>query len=393
MTVPRYRAVQTFQTSYIADMRSIEYSPSDEVWYVAQEERDADWQGYLQLFNDELPSLSAEDLRDALKAEAGTMEPADSRAYVVSVPRGYEDEGGPYEPVSFAWDGVTLTVVVEHRYRFEAENGDDGESQDGDGDEGRAVRRIRALLQPFIDDLASSRLDVEFEDWAGQDAVIEIRISAAAEGRTVADVFALGRDALTLCEGFSARAITRETVSHFVRGGAAHLLKGQEEGNWFDAKSMLYEATAAGAISLAQDVARFCNAEDGGLILIGAKTKKIPGGEIVSKVGGLEVPPGLAARYSGILNRYLYPLPAGLRIDVVTLPNERSVIAIDVPPQPDEQKPFLVHGAITADGDVEGAFISIVQRRGEVSVPITAPMIHAMLAAGRARMRAEDTRP
>jgi len=375
-------------------MPSIEYSPTDEVWYVAQEEREADWQGYLQLFNDELPSLSAEDLRDALKAEAGTMEPADSRAYVVSVPRGYEDEGGPYEPVSFEWDGLTLTAVVVLRSRYEEEGDGEGEdgNRDGDENERAIVRRIRALLQPFVDDIGGSHLDVRFEDWVGPDAVVEIRISVSAEGRTVADVFALGRDALTLCEGFSGRKITRETVSPFIRGGAAHLLTGQEEGNWFDAKSMLYADTAAGAVSLAQDVARFCNAEDGGLILIGAKTKKIPGGEVVSKVGGLEVPPGLAARYSGILDRHLYPLPAGLRIDVVTLPNTRSVIAIDVPPQPDEQKPFLVHGAITAEGDVEGAFISIVQRRGEASVPITAPMIHAMLAAGRAQMRPGSTR-
>lgn len=362
-------------------MRSVEYSTSDEVWYVAEEEREADWQGYLQLFNDELHSLTAEDLRDAMKAEAGTMEPADTRAYVVSVPRGYEDEGGPYEQVSFAWDGVTLATVVEHRSRFE------------DEDEDEIARQIRELLQPFVNDVEGAHLDVNFEDWAGPDAVVEIRISAPAEGRTVADMFALGRGALTLCEAFSKRAVTRETVGEFIRGGAAHLLIGQEEGNWFDAKSMLYQDTAAGAISFAQDVARFCNAEDGGLILIGAKTKKIPGGEVVSKVGGLEVPPGLAARYSGILDRHLYPLPAGLRIDVVALPNERSVIAIDVPPQPDGQKPFLVHGAITADGDIEGAFISIVQRRGETSVHITAPMIHAMLAAGRARMRADDTHP
>ena len=55
--------------------------------------------------------------------------------------------------------------------------------------------------------------------------------------------------------------------------------------------------------------------------------------------------------------------------------------------QPEELKPFLVHGAVTAEGETEGSFISIVQRRGEGSVPITAPMIHATLAAGRALLR------
>jgi hypothetical protein len=57
-----------------------------------------------------------------------------------------------------------------------------------------------------------------------------------------------------------------------------------------------------------------------------------------------------------------------------------------VPPQPEELKPFLVHGAIL-EGKVEGAFVSIVRRRGEHSVPITAPAIHAMLSAGRALLR------
>jgi hypothetical protein len=59
---------------------------------------------------------------------------------------------------------------------------------------------------------------------------------------------------------------------------------------------------------------------------------------------------------------------------------------IDIPPQPEELRPFLVHGAIV-NGRVEGAFISIVRRRGESSIPITAPMIHSTLAAGRGLFR------
>jgi hypothetical protein len=62
------------------------------------------------------------------------------------------------------------------------------------------------------------------------------------------------------------------------------------------------------------------------------------------------------------------------------------LVLIDVPPQPEELKPFLVHGAIV-NGRIEGAFISIVRRRGESSIPITAPMIHSTLAAGRALLR------
>lgn len=67
------------------------------------------------------------------------------------------------------------------------------------------------------------------------------------------------------------------------------------------------------------------------------------------------------------------------------------MILIDIPPQPEELKPFLVHGAIV-NGAVEGAFISIVRRRGESSIPTTASMIHSTLAAGRALLRRGELR-
>jgi hypothetical protein len=63
------------------------------------------------------------------------------------------------------------------------------------------------------------------------------------------------------------------------------------------------------------------------------------------------------------------------------------IVLIDVPSQPEEHKPFLVQGAVTTDGKVEGGFISIVRRRGEDSIPITAVAIHATLSAGRALLR------
>jgi hypothetical protein len=73
-------------------------------------------------------------------------------------------------------------------------------------------------------------------------------------------------------------------------------------------------------------------------------------------------------------------------IEPINVPGDCMLILIDIPPQPEELKPFLVHGAIV-DGNVQGAFISIVRRRGEGSIPTTAPMIHSMLAAGRTPLR------
>lgn len=58
-----------------------------------------------------------------------------------------------------------------------------------------------------------------------------------------------------------------------------------------------------------------------------------------------------------------------MAIEQLEAPEGLSLILIDIPPQLDELKPLLVHGAIMSDGSAEGAFISFVQRRGEGSIP------------------------
>jgi hypothetical protein len=76
----------------------------------------------------------------------------------------------------------------------------------------------------------------------------------------------------------------------------------------------------------------------------------------------------------------------GLEVFAVDTPQEAKLLVLHTPPQAEELKPFLVHGAIVGD-KVEGAFVSIVRRREEYSVPITASAVHAMIAAGRALLR------
>jgi hypothetical protein len=90
--------------------------------------------------------------------------------------------------------------------------------------------------------------------------------------------------------------------------------------------------------------------------------------------------------YQQAISDHLHPPPDNLSVEAVDMPDNGMLIVIDVPPQPEELKPFLVHGAVV-DGKAEGAFISIVRRRGESSIPITAQAIHSTLAAGRALLR------
>jgi hypothetical protein len=63
--------------------------------------------------------------------------------------------------------------------------------------------------------------------------------------------------------------------------------------------------------------------------------------------------------------------------------NGKGLLLISVPPQPREMQPYLVHGAVVGDKN-EGAFFSIVRRRGEASIPTSAAQIHAYIVAGKA---------
>ena len=248
------------------------------------------------------------------------------------------------------------------------------------------MRGISRLVAPLLSHIRASLHSIEIEDsWLAPEVVaVRLRLRAFWRGRTLESLFTTGENVLALCEAFGSGEVTRRAVADLVRGGFAELLVGQPEGNWLDAKSEEYDLTATrGKISLAQAVARFANAEEGGLIVIGAKAKRIPGGEEIREIRGVAPrQTDTQSLYLRVLDRHLYPPVLGIRIDLIPTRDGRGLIAIDIPPQPEELKPFLVHGAITAEGDTEGAFISIVQRRGEGSIPITAPMIHSTLAAG-----------
>lgn len=68
-------------------------------------------------------------------------------------------------------------------------------------------------------------------------------------------------------------------------GGHAKHLIGLAENSWLDVKSQHYDlATLTGKISTAEAVSRFCNAEEGGVVIIGMDTKPRPGGETIKSV-------------------------------------------------------------------------------------------------------------
>ena len=366
---------------------SVTFIRRSEEWVVRGEARSGGYDGELLLVREDLPLVTTVDLRNALASwrdyhkNPHSPMPA-SYAHVSELPEGHFDADGPVSPISFDLVDNRLMVTMTCLVNWPESNS-----------EADVVDRLARLVAPLLRQTRSTLDHIEVNDsWSSVfNLGIELRVASPWRGRTAADLFKQAEDILTLCDAFTTASITRETVADLVRGGGANLLIDQPEGHWLDVKSEEYDlANTRGKINLAQAIARFANAEDGGLVVIGAKAKKVPGGEVIRQVRGIAPRHSdTAARYRRVLDQHLYPPPYGVRIDLVPTSDNRSLIVIEIPPQPEELKPFLVHGAITADGDTEGSFISIVQRRGEGSIPITAPMIHATIAAGRALLRGQ----
>jgi hypothetical protein len=318
----------------------------------------------------------------------------------------YDDEECSQEPISFGLADNTLSMsfgfttnvsMAPERHSSDAApflhpDGleDEGMYYDEDA---TATHVLSSMLSPFLERNRATLNLVEFDQnyacppwrWRAE-ATVEVR------GKSVMDAVGIGRDAIALAEAFGENgSLTRDIAADLVRAGHAAALIGQPEGQWLDVKRQHYDLdTAAGKVKLAEAVAKFANAELGGLLVIGAAGKKIPGGEIVQRLCPVTIDGRTMRKYQQALESRLYPPPDLLSIEPIG-EGDLGLVQIDIPPQPEELKPFLVYGAIV-DGDVEGAFISIVRRRGESSIPTTAPMIHSTLAAGRALLRRGELR-
>lgn len=213
-----------------------------------------------------------------------------------------------------------------------------------------------------------------------------------SRGKTLAHLFALGEGVSLLAQAYLEERPGRITVRDLVLAGHAGLIIGQQENEWFDAKSdhYLHDDRSVGKIMLARAIAQFCNGDDGGTIIVGMKTGKTAAHDAEKVVKLTPVPLGgkILKQYRAAVENHLFPFPVGLQIDSVEDPTRdgHGYIVITIPPQQEEQKPFLVHGALLA-GKAEGGFFTIIRRSGEDGLPMHASQVHSMLVTGRALLR------
>lgn len=183
-------------------------------------------------------------------------------------------------------------------------------------------------------------------------------------------------------------------VINLLRGGHFNVLIGERESDYLEVKTAMHPIWIPGTpgekakIELAQDVARFANSDVDAVLVIGYRESS--GGD--SEIGTLTP---VADQYLNptqigeVLDARIVPPLDGLLIEKFPTSSTDSVLAIYVPKQPAEMQPYLVHGAIV-EGTVEGAFFSIVRRRGEGSITTSAKQIHTYIVAGKRFLRGDD---
>lgn len=363
-------------------MKTLRYTRDGE-WEVFGEYRGASYDGGLVLARGELGLIPAVQLKAALSRCSDDYSGTSATAEVFQGPDDHLDTEGPFEDVWFEWTEEQLQLGARYWVDYP-------------DDELGYLAAVDRLLRPALAATRSTLRALEIDDGYSNSALAGVRFTLAVPwaGKTAADLFEVASDLVQLCSALSKGAVSRSSVMDLLRGGAARLLIGQHESSWLEAKSEEYDLTTLhGRLRISQAVAQFCNADDGGFIVIGAKAKKTPEGEVIQGVRGIPAErAGTPARYLRVLDQHVYPLPVALKIEAVPAEPGRVLIVIDVPPQPEHMKPFLVWGAMTPDGRTEGAFISIVQRRGDASVPTAAAAIHSAIAAGRAVLGAHRER-
>lgn len=254
------------------------------------------------------------------------------------------------------------------------------------------------ILRPLLDRLGAPYVDSVLLG-EGTQGLLIVRLSYGPRGATVGDAIEVGQSIAMFVKGLRDGRLTPDTVLAMLAAGRGNLLIGQVESDWFEVKSQGYDLAVGDApkIELAQDVARFANGNVDAVLVVGFRTTqdRNTGKEVISKTTPSRIRFN-SGQYHQIIDHRVFPPILGLTVETYETPlkdgSQGHLLAIRIPAQPEESKPFLVHGAIVG-GRVEGAFISIVQRRGEHSIPTTGPSIHATLAAGRALLRGRVVLP
>jgi hypothetical protein len=257
--------------------------------------------------------------------------------------------------------------------------------RDVDEPDAAVTKELSTLLAPLVDRHSGDHFTAERHmDWPDQ---VVVRFELPTRGKSIGDALAIGAEAEALVHAAGGGALTLRSVVDLVRAGRGTALIGQPEGEWFDGKGAPYRlSTEEEKWELAKDVAAFANSESGGLIFIGAKTRRLHDGDVVRSLSDFELDLAKPPQYRSNLAAKLHPAIEGLEIRTVPTTGTRGMAYIYIPPQRAELKPFVVKGVVVS-GKARLMHVSIPVRDGEGTRYASPSEVHSLLQAGRVALQ------
>lgn len=334
--------------------------------------------GILLVHPDDLVGCKAVDLLNAMRRQEREGVGHPEAVWVSQGPRDHDLSGFGVTPVQFEF-GANNNLTL-HLMHFVDEWEDDDEV---------LRQRVEAALAPLLERSGLDLVKAEYDPYHATVVPYQLNthLGVRLRGQDLHTLYAAGEDACALLRAVFEGNAGRSEVADLLRGGHASALIGQYENNWLEAKRQHYDLqTIDGKVSLALAVARFANSPDGGLVVVGLTTKSRAGGDEIRAVSPMPRDSRMKWRYLQALRQHLYPPPVRLQVEPITSGSGTEIYLVDIPPQPEELKPFLVSGALVGS-KIRGSFVGIVSRHGDITIPTTAAEIHATLAAGRALLR------
>lgn len=219
------------------------------------------------------------------------------------------------------------------------------------------------------------------------DDLYEATILLSRRGRTVGEVITMAEDLETYMASVSAPDGENLTALWgLVRTGNSHVLIGTPEGDRLEAKGFFKIDSDLDEVEYAKDVSAFANSTSGGLIIYGVRTRANKSGDVVHSIHPFKKD-GQDRKLRRIIESRVFPPIEGLAVQFVgAARSSESLLAVLIPPQPAELRPFLVRGGIVG-GKSKGSFIGVFRRRGEDVRAMSPEGIHSALAAGMALLR------
>lgn len=168
--------------------------------------------------------------------------------------------------------------------------------------------------------------------------------------------------------------------------GDFDLLIGQMETDWLDCKRDIYPTSNGdkGKRELAKDISSFANTKDGGYILIGIETEKREQQhtDTIKAIHPISQNTIDVEQYYNIIKEWVYPLPE-IKIEWKKYREaDKGIIVINVSPQKDAIKPFLITKTTDDSGKRIEILFGYAERKRANSEPKKIAELHQLVRDG-----------